>query len=92
MYEIIEQAELDENQEQKLQREFAHQYHLITRDDRLETIAEDIVKHFTGRGYQGKAMVISVDKATAVRMYDKVQKYWKRYIEKADGRVGRRTF
>jgi len=82
MYEIIEQAELDENQEQKLQREFAHQYHLITRDDRLETIAEDIVKHFTGRGYQGKAMVISVDKATAVRMYDKVQKYWKRYIEK----------
>ena len=82
MYEIIEQAELDENQEKKLQREFAHQYHLITRDDRLETIAEDIVKHFTGRGYQGKAMVISVDKATAVRMYDKVQKYWKRYIEK----------
>ena len=24
-----------------------------------------------------KAMVISIDKATAVRMYDKVQKHWK---------------
>ena len=35
----------------KLEREFAREYHLITRDDRLETIAEDIVAHFMGRGY-----------------------------------------
>ena len=25
-------------------------------------------------------MVVSIDKATAVRMYDKVQKYWKAYL------------
>ena len=30
----------------KLEREFAREYHLITRDDRLEKIAEDIVQHF----------------------------------------------
>ena len=30
--------------------------------------------HFMGRGQSGKAMVICIDKATAVRMYDKVQK------------------
>ena len=30
-----------------------------------------------GRGVLAKAMVISIDKATAVRMYDKVQKHWK---------------
>ena len=29
-----------------------------------------------GRGFKGKAMVISIDKATAVKMYDKVQKHW----------------
>ena len=40
-------------------------------------IAEDIVSHFMGRGYRGKAMVISIDKATAVKMYDKVQEHWK---------------
>ena len=34
-----------------------------------------------GRGYRGKAMVISIDKATAVKMYDKVQKYWQQYLE-----------
>ena len=78
---ILEDAELDEAQEAKLEHEFGREYHLITRDDRLETIAEDIVNHFMGRGYRGKAMVISIDKATAVKMYDKVQKYWKRFIE-----------
>ena len=79
---ILENAELDETQEVKLEHEFAREYHLITRDERLETIAEDIVSHFMGRGYQGKAMVISIDKATAVKMFDKVQKHWKRYIER----------
>ena len=77
---ILEDAELDEAQEAKLEHEFAREYHLITRDERLETIAKDIVEHFMGRGYQGKAMVISIDKATAVKMCDKVQKYWKRFI------------
>jgi len=77
---IIEAAELDPDQEKKLEREFSKDYHLITRDDRLERIAKDIVTHFTGRGYQGKAMVVSIDKATAVKMYDKVQKYWREHL------------
>jgi type I restriction enzyme R subunit len=76
---LIDEAELDEEQEKKLEREFAREYHLITRDDRLDKIARDIVSHFMGRGQFGKAMVVSIDKATAVRMHDKVQKYWKKY-------------
>ncbi len=82
MAEIIDSAELDEDQEQKIEREFAREYQLITREDRLERIAGDIVAHFMGRGELAKAMVISIDKATAVRMYDKVQKYWKAAIER----------
>lgn len=74
---LLEEAELDEAQEKKLQREFGREYQLITRDDRLERIAKDIVEHFTERGHLGKAMVVCIDKATAVKMYDKVQKYWK---------------
>jgi len=79
---ILEEAELDPEQEEKLQREFARDYHLITRDDRLEKIAADIVEHFMGRGFSGKAMVVSVDKVTAVRMYDKVRKYWEQYKQR----------
>lgn len=82
---IMDRANLDEEQEEKLVREFAREYHIITRDDRLEKIAEDIVKHFVSRGYQGKAMVVSIDKPTAVKMYDKVQKYWKKHIERLEG-------
>jgi type I restriction enzyme R subunit len=76
MERLLEEAELDEAQEKKLEREFAREYHLITRDDRLEAVAKDLVAHFTGRGFQGKAMMICIDKATAIRMYDKVKKHW----------------
>lgn len=88
---ILEEAELDETQETKLAREFGREYHLITREERLETIAEDIASHFMGRGYQGKAMVISIDKATAVKMYDKVQKHWKRYVKRLKSEVTTQT-
>jgi type I restriction enzyme R subunit len=83
MADIIESAELDEDQQAKLEREFAKEYQLITREDRLEKIAEDLVAHYMGRGVLAKAMVISIDKATAVRMYDKVQAHWKAALAKA---------
>jgi type I restriction enzyme R subunit len=80
MAEIIDSAELDEDQQRKLEREFAREYQLITRDERLERIAEDIVAHFMGRGVLAKAMVISIDKATTVKMFDRVQRHWKAAI------------
>jgi len=86
---IIDDAELDEDQQAKLEREFAREYHLITREERLDRIAEDIVAHYTGRGVLAKAMVISIDKATAVRMYDKVQKHWKAALTKLEASVAR---
>ena len=76
IYRLIEDAELDPEQEASLERELARQYHILTRDDRLETVAKDIVRHFLGRGFIGKAMVVSIDKATALKMHDKVKKYF----------------
>jgi type I restriction enzyme R subunit len=76
IYELVEDADLDPEQAKRLERELSRQYHLLTRDDRLETIAKDVVRHFLGRGFLGKAMVVSIDKATALRMYDKVRTHW----------------
>lgn len=73
---VIEEADLDEDQERELEKRLGKQYHLITREDRLDRIAEDVVRHFVGRGYRGKAMFVAIDKATAVRMYDKVRLAW----------------
>jgi len=76
IYDLIEAAELDPEQEAKLERALSTQYQILTRDDRLETVAQDIVRHFLGRGFVGKAMVVSIDKATALKMHDKVRKHW----------------
>lgn len=80
-YEILEDENLDEIQQEKLEREFARELHVIKRDDRLEKIANDIAYHFPRRGYLGKGMMIAIDKFTAVKMYDKVQKCWKDEIK-----------
>ncbi|TKG32473.1 type I restriction endonuclease subunit R [Vibrio breoganii] len=79
--EILDQADLTEEQETRLETEFSKAYHIITRDDRLETIAADLVEHYINRdpfsdGMLGKAMVVSIDKATTIKMYDKVQLAW----------------
>ena len=79
MESILDEASLDEEQEEKVERQFSKQYHLITREERLRTIARDLVNHFMGRGHRGKAMVVSIDKATALRMYDYVSEYWQVY-------------
>jgi type I restriction enzyme R subunit len=39
-------------------------------------VAKDIVGHFLSRGFQGKAMAVCIDKATALRMHDKVRAHW----------------
>lgn len=82
MASIIEDANLDQDQEWKLQKEFAREYHLITREDRLDRVGEDIVTHYMGRGIRAKAMVISVDKMTTLRTYDAVQRHWTRGLER----------
>ena len=89
IYQLIENADLDAEQEDSLEKVLGRQYHLITRDDRLETVAQDIVRHFLGRGFVGKAMVVSIDKATALRMHDKVRKYWAVETSRVQRELGR---
>ena len=89
IYDLIEGAGLDADQEEKLEKALGRQYHLITRDDRLETVAQDIVRHFLGRGFVGKAMVVSIDKATTLRMHDKVQQHWAAETARVRKELGR---
>jgi type I restriction enzyme R subunit len=88
-YQILENEDLDDSQQAKLEKKFATELEIIKRDDRLETIAKDIVYHFPRRGYLGKGMVVSVDKFTAVKMYEKVQHHWKAEIKTLIGRISK---
>lgn len=88
---VMDHYELNDEEEEKLEQEFSQFYHVVTREDRMNVIARDIVKHFVGRGYDGKAMVVSLDKKTAVRMYDKVKKEWEHYLGKLRVDLGHAT-
>ena len=80
MAEILEDENLDEDQQKKLAYLFKKNYPILTAEPRLDSIAKDLVWHFNERGYQGKAMYVAIDKPTAVRMYDLIQKYWPQYL------------
>lgn len=77
----IEAADLDVNQQEKLEREFAKEIHLLTAEPRLDSIAKDFVSHYTDLWTSGKAMFVCLNKVTCVRMYNLVQKYWHEAIE-----------
>ena len=74
--EAVEAADVNEDQRAKLERDLAREYHVITSEKRLDKIARDFVKHYSGIWECGKAMFVSIDKVTAARMHGLVQKYW----------------
>ena len=76
----IENADLDVDQQDKVEAEFAKEIHLLTAAPRLKSIARDFVKHYSDLWTSGKAMFVCLNKVTCVRMYDYVQEYWKEEI------------
>ena len=78
----LEQAgDLDASQLAKLEREFAKEVHLLTAKKRLRLVAQDFVRHYSDLWTSGKAMFVSYNKVTCVRMYNYVQEYWQREIK-----------
>ena len=87
MVKVLENEDIDDDQKKKLAYQFQKNYPILTSEPRLETIAKDVVWHFNERGYQGKAMFVALDKPTAVKMYQKVLKYWPEYILEFEKRI-----
>lgn len=72
---ICEDENLNDREKELLENSSSRIMEVIKREERLDRIARDIAHHFPRRGFLGKGMVVSVDKYTAVRMYDKVKHY-----------------
>lgn len=83
----IERADLDADQQDKLEAEFAKEIHLMTAKPRLQSIAQDFVRHYSDLWTSGKAMFVCLNKVACVRMYDYVQKYWQEEIERLKNRI-----
>lgn len=98
--EILADENLTPEQQEKLEKEYSQILHVIKREDRLREIAHDIVKHFpyrldsiddNGIHYPMKAMVISVDKFTAVRMHDYVVQYIQEEIRELRKKISKKS-
>ena len=77
----IENADLDVDQQDKLEAEFAKEIHLLTAEPRLKSIARDFVRHYCDLWTSGKAMFVCLNKVTCVRMYNFVQECWQEEIK-----------
>lgn len=86
---IIEEENLTDAEQRRLENKYSKILEVIKRDDRLEAVAKHIASHFPYRGFLGKGMVISVDKFTTVRMYEKVKKYFKEEIKKLNNDISK---
>ncbi|MFO7864109.1 MAG: HsdR family type I site-specific deoxyribonuclease, partial [Salinivirgaceae bacterium] len=84
-----ESEDLESDQRSRVEQLFAREYPILTARKRLDAIAKDAVWHFCNRGYKGKGMFIALDKLTAVRMYDLITHYWKKYTEQLEKEVAK---
>ena len=87
----IEKADLDVNEQDKLEAEFAKEIHLLTAEPRLKSIARDFVRHYCDMWTSGKAMFVCLNKVTCVRMYNFVQEYWQEEIKTLKENIKRAT-
>ena len=89
---VLEQAgDMDASQLAKLEREFAKEVHLLTARKRLRIVAKDFVRHYTDLWTSGKAMMVSYNKVTCVRMYEYVQEYWQKEIVLLEKQISKST-
>ena len=87
----IENADLDVNEQDKLEAEFAKEIHLLTAEPRLKSIARDFVRHYCDLWTSGKAMFVCLNKVTCVRMYNFVQEYWQEEMKTLKENIKRAT-
>lgn len=81
-----------EDKEEKLYRELAQDYPILTSPTRLEKVAQDFVDHYHQRwrvveNGGGKAMFVCLDKITCVKMHDLIVAKWQEKIDQLEAEV-----
>jgi len=86
--EAIAEAEVDDpNVAARLQDDLKREYHVVTAETRLKHVAADFARHCSTNWESGKAMLVAIDKITAVRMYNYIQEAWEERIVALEGEV-----
>jgi len=73
----LDELDLDDpDVAERLEKELKREYHIITADPRMETIAADFVEHYSTGWESGKVMFVCIDKITCVKMHGLIEKHW----------------
>lgn len=83
----LDDYDLTDEQEEKLSKVLAREYHILTSNERLDDIARDLVNHYSTMWESGKAMLVCIDKVTCVKMYNLIDKYWKLKIKEQENEM-----
>ena len=87
----IADADLDEEQQARLEEQFKQEVHILMAEERLDVIAKDFVENYTDMWESGKAMFVCLNKVTCVRMFNLAQKYWKLKIKEVENEISHCT-
>ena len=88
--EKIEEAELDQDQIDLLEKLLGKDYEVVTADDRLDKVADDFVEHCSTRWETGKSMLVCIDKVTCARMHQRIVPRWQAKIAELQARLAQR--
>jgi len=67
-------SEIDFEEKEVYKKKWARLEQAVGAKDRLEQVANDIVEHFNNRGIEGKGMIVTISRKTAVEMYKIISK------------------
>lgn len=78
--EKIESLEIEDEYRSSLETQLGRDYQVLTAKDRLQTIAQDFVNHYSNQWGNGKAMFVCIDKLTTLKMFNLVAPLWEEKI------------
>nr|BBH93785.1 DEAD/DEAH box helicase [Thermogemmatispora argillosa] len=82
MHQLAEAAGPCSEHQEELAQRLRTPYALLTQPERLDLVARDLVEHWLERGRRSKAVVLTLDKITAVRLYNRVVSFWERLLRR----------
>jgi type I restriction enzyme, R subunit len=85
--EAIEDMGLEEDEINALEVALGKNYHVMTKPDRLEDIAKDVVEHYSRAFRSGKAMLVCLDKLTCMKMEALIQRFWQDKITELEDNI-----
>lgn len=87
LLEAVEQEDLDPKDAQRVADAIKSKVMVFMAPERIKLIAKDFVRDYVSKWRSGKAMVVSVNKIAAYRIWKAVEEEWQAYTDELDAKL-----